>query len=124
LDTEQKICKIGQSDRCCSTGCEWEKSFGHNCCENKKVEIAILEWEKKSGYSYSKEEKKVLKSKPIVPVIIQNKKGRFVKDEKKYTEIKKVYKKIYPEVKVKKELYFNKIKVAEQDDFISKIKTL
>lgn len=88
------MCKIGQDSRCKSTGCEWKKAFGDKCSS----EI----WSPK-----------------FVPAEINSKsfrakrKGRFVK-EKTNT----------PVVKKEKEIDFNKIGIASQDDWIKKIKSV
>jgi len=105
FDTQQKICRIGQQDRCDKTGCEWRKCFGNSCSVVDKPEIKFVPAEDIEPF-YNR----------------RRKKGRVVKDEKKYTEIKKV---VEPTLTTKpKELDFTKIKTASQDDWLKKIKTI
>lgn len=105
FDTQQKICRIGQQDRCDKTGCEWRKCFGNSCSVVEKPEIKFVPAEDTKPF-YTR----------------RRKKGRVVKDEKKYTEIKKV---VEPTLTTKpKELDFTKIKTASQDDWLKKIKTI
>lgn len=100
------MCRIGQADRCVITGCEWRKLFHSYCWKENKLESvkgARLKGEIKVNF-FSK------------------KRGRIVKEEKKYTEVKN----IVPKVKNLKEEenFVNKISTASQDDWIKKIKTI
>jgi hypothetical protein len=109
FDTQQKICRIGQQDRCDKTGCEWRKCFGNSCSVVEKPEIKFVPAEDTKPF-YTR----------------RRKKGRVVKDEKKYTEIKKVVEP-KPTLTTKpkiKELDFSKITIASQDDWLKKIKTI
>ena len=95
-----EMCKIGQNTRCQENGCEWKKVFNQNCSE-----IVV-----KTTY---------VPAEDFSPFFTRRRKkpGRFVKDEKKYVEVKKV---------IHKPVNFDcsKITVAKQDDWIKKIKTL
>lgn len=105
---EGQICRIGQKERCEATGCEWKKHFNHNCWlrpPEVKVKLNFVPAED---------------TKPFYPR--RRKKGKVVKDEKKYTEVKN----IVPKVKNLKEEenFINKISTPSQDDWIKKIKTI
>ena len=114
---EGQICRIGQKERCEATDCEWKKHFNHNC------------WLRPKEPEVKEEVKKEIWSPKFVPAEDTNpfyakrrKKGRVVKEEKKYTEVKN----IVPKVKNLKEEenFVNKITTAKQDDWIAKIKSV
>lgn len=98
---EIEFCRIGQKQRCGTTKCEWKKAFNHYCWlrepEVKKCEGNIHSEEKKS--------------------LVKKRKGRVVKEELKYTEIK-------PHKEIKEVEFENKFKTASTDNWIKKIKTL
>jgi len=95
VQMKYETCRIGQLSRCTLTGCEWKKTFGGYCrLRPTQVEIDF----RNSKHSIVADK---TKHKP---------KGRFVKEELKYTEIKKF------------KGDFNEIKTQEQDSFIKKIK--
>ncbi len=98
-------CTIGQLERCRSTGCEWKKSFHHYCWHREQVPIKSVKVNEPNNFTMSKKKKK----------------GRVVKEEKKYTEIKQ------PQTNVadkKEKDFFDKITTAKPDPWLSKIKTI
>ena len=105
------MCSIGQTERCEATGCEWKKVFNQYCWERSPVKAVKVEPKIWSPKFVPAED-----TKPFY--VKRRKKGRVVKEEKKYTEIK-----IF-DVPKKEEINFTKIKTAGQDDWIKKIKTL
>jgi len=107
------MCSIGQTERCEATGCEWKKVFNQYCWERsspvKEVNVKAKIWSPK-----------FVPAEDTKPFYVKRKKGRVVKEEKKYTEIK-----IFNIPKKEEiEIDFTKIKTAGQDDWIKKIKTL
>jgi len=96
LTNEHEGCRIGQKDRCGSTGCEWKKVFGNSCSVIDKPEI------------------KFVPAEDIKPFFTKKKKKKKVKVINNIVMIKKT-----------KEIDFsNKITIAEQDNWIKKIKTI
>jgi hypothetical protein len=109
---EKMDCRIGKNN-CRSTGCEWKRIFGYDCSNIKGVDNEIAKTKKT--------ELKFVPAESTNPFYVKRrKKGRVVKEEKKYTEIKS------PKTRNIKEenRLIEKIGIAPQDDWISKIKTL
>jgi maltodextrin utilization protein YvdJ len=101
-------CRIGNN----CNACEWKRIFGYDCSNAKEVDNEIAKTKKT--------ELKFVPAESTSPFYVKRrKKGRIVKEEKKYTEIKS------PKINVKEEnRLIEKIGIAVQDHWISKIKTL
>ena len=115
------MCSIGQTERCEATGCEWKKVFGIYCWQRSpevKAEVKVVTpaiWSPKFVPAES--------TNPFY--VKRRKKGRVVKEEKKYTEVKTPEQKENTVPLKTKDNFFNEIiKVAEQDDWIKKIRVL
>lgn len=91
-------CTIGQKERCCKTGCEWKKAFGLHCKNKKEI--------KKVEPVKAKEKNKV---KPVKQIISD--KDRLKKEN---DFINKILEPRAREFNIR----------SQEDDFISKIKTI
>lgn len=100
------LCRIGQNERCDAIGCEWRKAFGNSCPAEQVTALKFVPAEDTKPF-YTR----------------RRKKGRVVKEEKKYTEIKPLINNPVS-VKKEKEIDFTKITTAKQDDWIAKIKSV
>ena len=49
IGNENKICRIGQPDRCGSTGCEWKKVFGYFCSNTVRVDNEVEKYKNKEA---------------------------------------------------------------------------
>lgn len=121
MSEKKDICRIGQWDRCNGTGCEWKKVFKKDECRHQVVLPKFVPpQDTKPFYSPRRKCKEVNYT--------FKRKGRVVKEEKKYTEINPLRNNPVP-VKaenktVNKEIDFSKIGIAPQDDWINKIKIM
>ncbi len=115
------MCRIGQPNRCGTTGCEFSKAFFVSCWGVRLIS---------NSPSYQQERRKFEGVKLVgytsdsVDYVVRKKKkpGRVVKEEKKYIEVKK---QAPQKQSAKTETDFiNKITTASQDDWIKKIKTI
>lgn len=101
-----KMCRIGQNTRCETTGCEWLKVVGTHCI-GQKIGAEDVKY-----FYVSKEP---APTKKLAKVVKQS--------------VKKIPKKVFKKIEVIKKqnensIDFSKIKVAQQDNWLSKIKTI
>lgn len=104
------MCKIGQDNRCTTTGCEWLKVFGIHCIDQPINNIDVKNFYKKNNeikpiYVPSYDTSSFVRRKKSKPIEIKN----ILIEENKKLNLQEVK----PE---------NKFKLASQDDWIKKIK--
>lgn len=114
-------CRIGQSSHCESKGCcEWLRVFGASCNCASRGSAPDLVAPKKQGFDEMYPDYKkspAYKPKSIIggkKQIVVSKRGKVVENKVKYIEIDN-----NPIQEVQSE---NKFKLADQDDWIKKIK--